>query len=103
MAYNLLITDNSSNELNSIVNYISDYLDNLSAASDFLDLIEECYERLATNPKIYQLCDHPNFKEKGYRKVNIKNYVLIYRIAEDTDTVYILHIFFGKQDYYTII
>ena len=103
MTYNLLITDNASNELNSIVNYISNYLDNLSAASDFLDLIEECYERLATNPKIYQLCDYPNFKEKGYRKVNIKNYVLIYRIAEDTDTVYILHIFFGKQDYYSII
>jgi mRNA-degrading endonuclease RelE of RelBE toxin-antitoxin system len=62
-----------------------------------------CYDRLKDNPKIYQLCDYQNFKEKGYRKAVIKNYVLTYRIDEETNTVYILHFVYGRQDYYSII
>lgn len=69
----------------------------------FLDKVGECYGRLAENPKIYQLCDHENFKEKGYRKAVVKNYVLIYRIDEAAKAVYILHIFYGRQNYYSYI
>ena len=36
-------------------------------------------------------------KEKGYRKVIIKNYILIYRIDEKTNTVYILHFVYGNR------
>ena len=52
---------------------------------------------------IYQLCDYQDFKEKSYCKVVIKNYVLLFRIDEETDTVYIPHVFFGRQDYYSMI
>ena len=76
MAYSLFITQNAADELAGIVDYIANHLDNPKAAADFLDRVEECYERLAENPKIYQLCDYQDFKEKGYRKVIIKNYVL---------------------------
>ena len=103
MAYKLFITQNASDELDGIVNYISNHLDNPSAAVSFLDKAEDCYSRLSDNPKIYQLCDYQDFKEKGYRKAVVNNYVMIYRIDEVTDTVYILHIFFGRQDYYHMI
>ena len=103
MGYKLLITASALNELNEIVDYISNNLDNPFAAADFLDKVEECYDRLKDNPKIYQCCDHQNFKEKGYRKVIIKNYILIYRIDEKTNNVYILHFVYGRQDYNSII
>lgn len=103
MAYSLLMTRNASDELDEIVDYISNNLDNPTAAGDFLDKVEECYSRLADNPRIYQLCDHRDFREKGYRKVMIKNYVMIYRVDEKAHTVNILHVFFGRQDYYSII
>lgn len=103
MGYKLLITASALNELNEIVDYISNNLDNPFAAAGFLDKVEECYDRLKDNPKIYQCCDHQNFKEKGYRKVIIKNYILIYRIDEKNNTVYILHFVYGRQDYNSII
>ena len=103
MVYKLLITPSALDELSEIVDYISNNLDNPFSAADFLDKVGECYHRLKDNPKIYQLCDYQNFKEKGYRKAVIKNYVLIYRIDEETNTVYILHFVYGRQDYYSII
>lgn len=103
MAYKLFITQNASDELEEIVDYIANHLDNRSAAISFLDKAEDCYLRLKDNPKIYQLCDYHDLKEKGYRKAVVNNYVVIYRIDEATDTVYILHIFFGRQDYYHMI
>ena len=103
MAYNVSITDGASAELGEILGYIINRLQNTSAAKDFLDKVGECYGRLAGNPKIYQLCDYENFKEKGYRKAVVKNYVLIYRIDEAAKAVYILHIFYGRQNYYSYI
>ena len=103
MAYNVSITDGASAELGEILDYIINRLQNPSAAKDFLDKVGECYGRLAENPKIYQRCDYEKFKEKGYRKAVIKNYVLIYRIDEAAKAVYILHIFYGRQNYYSYI
>lgn len=103
MGYKLKVTQNALDELSQIVNYISNHLDNPKAAYDFLDKVEEYYCRLIDNPRIYQLCDHKDFSEKGYRKAVIKNYVLIYRIDEDKKTVFILHILYGRQDYYSFI
>lgn len=100
MAYKLSITNNAAAELDDILSYLSKYLDNSAAASDFLDKVEESFHRLSDNPKIYQLCDHRDFKEKGYRKVVIKNYIMIYRVDETTSTVYILHFFYGRRNYY---
>lgn len=103
MAYKLQITRSASEELEHIIDYISNHLNNPSAAADFLDKTEACYQRLMDNPKIYQLCDYPEFKEKNYRKAIIKNYVLIYRIDETTQTVNLLHFFFGRQNYFSIL
>ena len=103
MAYKLFITQNAADELDEIVNYIGSCLNNPSAVISFLDKIKECYTRLSDNPKIYQLCNYHDFKEKGYRKVVINNYVMIYRIEEESGIVYILHFFFGRQDYYKIL
>jgi plasmid stabilization system protein ParE len=103
MAYNISITDGASAELGEILDYIINRLQNPSAAKDFLDKVGECYGRLADNPKIYQQCDYENFKEKGYRKAVVKNFVIIYRIDEAAKKVYILHIFYGRQNYYSYI
>ena len=81
------------------------FIDVLGVGRSLLQLTMDRFEGVIEkdNPKIYQLCDYQNFKEKGYRKAVIKNYVLIYRIDEETNTVYILHFVYGRQDYYSII
>ncbi|MBR1534765.1 MAG: type II toxin-antitoxin system RelE/ParE family toxin [Ruminococcus sp.] len=103
MAYNLVITNDANDELDKIVDYIAVNLQNPKAASDFLDQVESSYDLLIDNPRIYQLCDYPTFKEKQYRKVVINNYIMIYKIDETTDIVNVMHFFYGKRDYYNMI
>lgn len=103
MAYNLIITNNADSELEEIVRYIAEHLDNTKAAASFLDSVESAYDRLTDNPHLYQLCDNPAFERRDYRKVVIGNYVMIYRVEEERNSVYILHFFFGRQDYFNLI
>ena len=103
MAYNLVITNDANNELDKIVDYIAVNLQNTKAASDFLDQVDSSYDLLIDNPRIYQLCDYPAFKEKQYRKVVINNYIMIYKIDEATNTVNVMHFFYGTRDYYNLI
>lgn len=103
MAYNLVITHMAENELDDIVCYISNNLSNPSAAVDFLEQVEICFNHLIDNPFIYTLCDNSEFMKNGYRKVTIKNYILIYKVDESANTVYVLHFFFGRRDYFNLI
>lgn len=103
MAYNLVITQMAESELDDIVCYISDDLKNPPAAVSFLEQVENCYNHLVDNPFIYSLCDNPELKNKGYHKVVIKNYIMIYKVDKPANTVYILHIFFGRRDYMSLI
>ncbi|MFI3227956.1 MAG: type II toxin-antitoxin system RelE/ParE family toxin [Clostridia bacterium] len=101
--YKLQITSLASKELDEIVLYISCNLKNPIAATNFLDEVEKCYAMLKSNPKIYEYCQDERLYKLRYRKVVVKNYVLIYRIDEASKTVYVLHIFYGKRDYQKLI
>lgn len=103
MAYNLLISDNANVELEKILLYISENLANPGAAKNFIQQVELCYEHLIDNPFIYSSCHNKELKDKGYRKAIIKNYVMIYRVNKESNKVYILHFFFGRQDYMNLI
>jgi toxin ParE1/3/4 len=74
-------------------------LANPIAARAFLDKTEDCYALLRTRPKIYVACDDSYLRGKGYRKALIGNYLLIFRIEEQTKKIFILRFFYGAQDY----
>lgn len=52
---------------------------------------------------MYVKCQDMRLEKEGYRKVLIKNYVLVYKINEDSKTVNILRFFYGAQDYVKLI
>lgn len=103
MAYKLIITKGAQNELERIADYISESLCNPIAAIDFLEQVDKCYTTLSDSPLIYQVCDNIGMKYKEYRKVVINNYVLVYRVDIDANTVYVLHFFYGRRDYLNLI
>ncbi len=103
MMYKLIITSTMHEELESIILYISDNLKNPSAATNFLNEVAKCYKHLKSNPKIYGFCHDDRLRKQGYRKAVVKNYILVYRIDEKNNTVYILHIFYGRRDYEKLI
>lgn len=103
MKYSLVVTEDAQSELEKIADYISESLCNPIAAVNFLDKVKSYYTTLSENPLIYQVCENIGSGDKEYRKVVINNYLLIYRVDESTKTVYVLHFFYGRRDYFDIV
>jgi plasmid stabilization system protein ParE len=75
MGYNLVNTDPFQQDLDAVIGYIIEVLENRSAAA-LLDAIESCYDEVARMPLMYEACRDPYLKSLGYRKAIIHNYIL---------------------------
>ena len=101
--YSLRVTEYAENDLDDIIDYIAHKLANPSAASALLDAIDDCYWHLRCTPYMYGECADTRLKAQGYRRVVIKNYVMIYKIDEAEKTVIVLRFFYGSRDYQRLL
>ncbi|MDL2220319.1 type II toxin-antitoxin system RelE/ParE family toxin [Eubacteriales bacterium OttesenSCG-928-N14] len=101
--YRVLITKEANEDIEDIVRYISRHLNNPDAAMDLLDAIEEIYANIARTPLMYALCDDTRLRQREYRKIPVKNHVIVYRVVEDTALVIILRAFYGGMDYMKLL
>jgi plasmid stabilization system protein ParE len=101
MAYkfNLVVSEDAHKDIDEIVSYIVNELQNPQAAGHFLDDVEQAYIRISDNPYLFALCSDTRLQKLGYRKVVIKNYLVLYREDEETNTVYVVRIVYGGRDY----
>lgn len=103
MAYKVVETSLAARDLEGILQYMAYSLANPVAASSFADEVEKCYADLERSPLIYEQCRDRRLHALGYRKAAIKNYILIYKVEEAQNTVYILRYFHGRQNYVDMI
>ena len=101
--YNVEISDRAENDLDNIIVYIAQNLAAPKAASDFADKIFDCYDNLERNPYMYGVCHDPRLHKEGYRRALVKNYVVVFKIYEDTKDVHVHAIFHGSQDYVNLV
>ncbi len=93
------VTDLAYEDLRNIIVYIKNTLSAPKAASDFADGVQKCYRQLTKNPLIYSLCHDERLAKQGYRKVSIKNYILVFKADEAKKIVTIYRFFYGAEDY----
>lgn len=101
--YKLIVTELAHQDLDNIISYIAVQLANPTAASDFLDEVDKCYGYLKSNPMMYSKCQDNRLGKEGYRKAVVKNYIIVYKVDEKSETVSILRFFYGTQDYAKLI
>ena len=101
--YKLVVAQLAHQNLDNIVSYIAVQLANRAAASDFLDEVDRCYDYLRSNPMMYSKCGDSRLGKLGYRKVVIRNYILVYKVDEISKTVIVLRFFYGARDYAKLI
>ena len=101
--YNITITDRADRELSDILEYLSVQLQNPTAATAFVEEVLSVYEALKHTPYMYELSLNLRLHRMGYHKVVIKNYVMLYRVDEQTQCVYVLHFFYGARQYEKLI
>ncbi len=101
--YKINVSELAHHDLERIVSYIIVNLASPMAATNFLDQVEKCYNHLKHTPYMYAKCQNNRLEKEGYRKIPIKNYLLVYKIVEEDKTVNILRCFYGAQDYLKLI
>lgn len=99
MAYKLLISRDAHNDIDEITTYIAQVLKNPQAAGSFLDDVEKSYRNLLDNPRMYSYCADEGLQRKGYRKIAIKNYLILYRVDETEKIIFIVRVVYGARDY----
>ncbi len=99
MGYKLKVSEHAQSDLDEIVGYIMLELRNPPAAINLLNRIEKVYEGLSDKPQMYALCNKRLLAIQGFRKVPIGGYLMVYKVYEEQQTVYIERFFSDLEDY----
>ncbi len=78
MVYKLITSKEACKDIDDIVHYIAIELVNPAAAAGFLKDVEKSYHTVINNPRMYSLCQDARLGRKGYRKIVIKNYLILF-------------------------
>ena len=96
--YKVIITDEAENDLNEIYEYIETKLYADKAARELIKKMKQKILALEDNP---YSCPEVYTKPKHelYRKLTIKNYVVLYQVEEKNRHIVIYRIEYGMKDY----
>ena len=91
-------TNSAKQDLDEILNYISNVLYNQNAAIDFYNRLKEAIERIRDFPNLYPIVENEFITEKNIRKIIVKNYIVYYLYKEAEKTVVLLRIVYSKRN-----
>lgn len=97
--YKVIITPTAYREIDRIYYYISENLYAENAARDLIKEIEEKLQRLKDTPKIHTEIEKFDELKNRYRRITIKNFIILYTIDEQNKVICISHMYYGKQNY----
>ena len=97
--YDVLISPEAQANLDEIIRYIILELENPVSAQTLSDKVDERLSDLEEMPGKFPFCKDPILRVQGYHAVTANNYVIIYRILEESNSVWIVHIYHTLQNY----
>lgn len=99
MDYKVIFTENTMEDMDSIIEYLLFHLRNKQAANHFIDSVENGKFVLSNSAESFQLCLNPRLQSLGYRRFNLDKtkYFLLYRT--ENSTVFVDGIYHQFQDY----
>ena len=100
--YKVAITSTAFREMRRIYEYISEDLYAKKAAKKLIQNLEEALSKLKYMPQIYPKIEQLDDLQTNYRRIVIKNFVVLYTIDEENKIVYISHMYYGKRNYLKI-
>ena len=103
MAYKLIVSKDAHFDIYGIVEYIANKLSNATAAMGFLDDAEKSYRYISENPFMFSYCNDDRLRNQGYRKIPIKNYIILYLVDEEAQTATVMRIFYGGRNYLDLV
>jgi toxin ParE1/3/4 len=97
--YSLKFTPLAYEDLDQIYSYILCNLSAEIAANKLMDKIENAINQLKAFPKIGSYIHEDILRIKGYRKLVVNNFLVLYLVNEELKQVEIMRIVYGAKDY----
>ncbi len=98
MNYSVLISNQAKEDLRGIYAYIAYQLLSPAVAKKLLLKLEETIKSLETFPmRCHVMFDNP-WKDRGFRVLQVDNYLLIYSVEEKLHEVTIIRVLYAKRD-----
>ncbi len=93
--YKLIISFSAKKDMQNIFKYIAE--DSVYYANETINKMDKAFHELLDFPLMHSLSKNKSFADKGYRIIQIGNYIAVYVVKEKT--IQILRVFHGKRDY----
>lgn len=103
MVYRLIITQSFEDDLDSVLQYISQNLHSPIAANRLLNKVSEITSSIHDNPFLYPKYHDEKLSEKGYHYAVAANYLIFYKIYEAESLISIMRFLYGGQDVINIL
>jgi toxin ParE1/3/4 len=103
MNYNVKWTDTAREDLREIAFYIAEQSKDKETAKKFVGELKQKCSILETFPECGALPRDRVLRSAGQRFLSHKEYLIFYVTDEEHQTVYILAIFNGKEDYMRVM
>ena len=95
----VIISDDAKKDIVDVLNYISENLFNPTAANKLWEEMKDAVNRASMFPYAMQeFKDEKITQGKSYRRLDVNNYVLIYRIKEEQKEIYVLAVFYAPSN-----
>lgn len=98
MTYKVIFSNAFEDDLDGALEYISRKLYNPSAAQRLLNKISDTVSLLEENPMLFPLYHDDVLAKQGLRYTVISNYLLFYKVNEQTKTVDLSRFIFGDRN-----
>lgn len=92
-------TDECNEEINEIYEYISNNLKENNAAKRLIKELTDKILNLSNEPKLYMKIGKSDRLQREYRRIVVKNYIVLYIIDLEKRKVYISHMIYGRRNY----
>ena len=97
--YNIYMSLAANIDLEEIFSYIAGTSPSEQTANNLMLKIHELILSLEEMPQRFSRSLDQTLAEKGYRRANVKKYIILYLIDEENKTVNIARIFHSRMNY----
>lgn len=96
--FSYFLTPIAKIDIEQTLDYIFNNLNNAKAANDLLNKILDAIDQICKFPYAQSSCINYLIDNENFRRIFIDNYVLIYEIKADTNSIIILRFKYAKMD-----
>ena len=97
--YKICFTRECKREMDDIYNYISKRLYSPNSAKALMKTVEKAIYNLKEMPELHNIIKRYDGLDMEFRRIVIKNYIILYTISEEDKIVNIVHMYYGKSNY----